>query len=323
MAIGRRLVFCIAALLFVLHDLKGCPKNEGLDTLRQGSNHNTPTQYEFNRIRECNDLGLPQSMVNIPLSPKSYRFDHSITTIKYFVATADRDVNPPVILAFPTEPRLLARLSQNTGRVGVRNNGNIWNRVKESKAEDGIFIDVGGWVGDTSIPSAAAGIDTYVFEPVRMNCNLIHIAMMSNGCRVEERLTIVNALVGDHNSRNESIYVTADRSDNAAYTKELATANIRDKDNNYDQPVEMIALDSFFPSGTKVQNLKIDVQGFELSVLRGAERLLTENKEGLHLRFEHNEKILRAGGTNPSDVIDYVKNLGYEMVRKDGDDLDW
>ncbi len=39
--------------------------------------------------------------------------------------------------------------------------------------------------------------------------------------------------------------------------------------------------------------------------------------------FEHNEQIMKAGSANSSDVIDCVKNLGYEMVRKDGDDMDW
>ncbi|KAL7534560.1 hypothetical protein ACHAWF_004870 [Thalassiosira exigua] len=147
--------------------------------------------------------------------------------------------------------------------------------------------------------------------------------MMANGCHVSEHLTIVNALVGDHNSANETVYVTADRADNAAITKETAVLNVGDSRNNFPQPVEMITLDSFFPSGTEVQNLKIDVQGHELGVLRGAERILLENKGRLHLRFEFHEKLLNAAGTDPSDVTDYVKKLGYQMIRNDGGDLDW
>lgn len=271
----------------------------------------------------CNKLGLPQPIENIPLSPRAYEFNPTLPTKNFFVATANRDVTPEVILAFPNEPRLMARFNHKTGRVDVRNNGNIWNRVPESSAGDGIFIDVGGWVGDTSIPSAAAGIDTYVFEPVSTNCNMIHIAMMANGCHVSEHLTIVNALVGSRNSANESVYVTAGRTDNTAASKTLATLNVGDGAGNFDQPVEMVTLDTFFPPGTKVQNLKIDVQGYEFYVLQGAKRLLEENRDILHLRFEHTEKFMVASGIKPSDVIDYVTGLGYKLVRKDEDDLEW
>jgi FkbM family methyltransferase len=78
-------------------------------------------------------------------------------------------------------------------------------------------------------------------------------------------------MVGEENRANQSIYVTS-RSDNAAATKDQATKNVGIHDQDFEQPVEMVALDSFFPSGTKVQNLKIDVQGFELQVLHMAQR---------------------------------------------------
>ena len=59
--------------------------------------------------------------------------------------------------------------------------------------------------GDTSLPSAAAGIDTYVFEPVRQNSNVLHMSVLANPCQVSEHLTIVNALVSDHDSVNEVV----------------------------------------------------------------------------------------------------------------------
>ena len=50
---------------------------------------------------------------------------------------------------------------------------------------------------------------------------MIHFAISANGCCVSEHLTVVNAMVGDKNSANESIYVTS-RADNAAATKAQA-----------------------------------------------------------------------------------------------------
>ena len=87
--------------------------------------------------------------------------------------------------------------------------------------------------------------------------------------------------MGDQNSASESVYVTS-RADNAAATKAQAVKNVGASEQDFEQKVESVTLDSFFPPGTRVQNLKIDVQGFELQVLRGAQRILEENKEILH-----------------------------------------
>ena len=311
---------------------KGCGGGEtSLNNVITAGNNDA----EGRNIRNmgCKKLGLPQPMDKIPLSPKSYEFDASGSTTNFFIATADPPQNiynynvqqtPPIQIAFPNEPRLLARWNGQSGKVQVRNNGNIWNRIKKevSSPEDGIFIDVGGWIGDTSIPSAAHGLDTYVFEPVRNNANMIHIGMWANDCHVSEHLTIVNAMVGDRDSTNETIYVTA-RADNSAATKSAATRHVGDGPNNFIQPVDMITLDTFFPTGTKVQNLKIDVQGNELYVLKGARRLLTENKDRLHLRLEYQEDLIQAAGLNPQDVLRYVKSLGYKEVKREGSDIDW
>lgn len=246
--------------------------------------------------------------------------DRGVTT-NFVMVTMNRNITPAIHLAFPNHKWITKQIERRTGRMNVWDNGNVWNRAMESKADDGIFIDVGGWVGDTSISTAALGMDTYVFEPVRNNTNMMHFALTANECHVSEHLTIVNALVGDHNSANESVYVTS-RADNAAATKAQATKVIRGNSQDFVQATEMVTLDSFFPPGTKVQNLKIDVQGNELQVLRGAARILQENKERLWLRFEHDENLLKAAGTNPSDVLEFVNGIGYEVVFKDGHDLD-
>jgi len=121
---------------------------------------------------------------------------------------------------------------------------------------------------------------------------------------------------------DEKIYVT-DRTDNAAYGKDAATKNVGVSKNDFEQPVSMVKLDTFFPKGTKIQNLKIDVQGFELQVLKGSKRILTENKGRLRVRFEFDEGLLKKAGTEPNDVLEFMKSCGYEIVEKSKNDLDW
>ena len=151
---------------------------------------------------------------------------------------------------------------------------------------------------------------------------MIHLSAMANDCVVSEHLTIVNAKVGDRDIADGTIYVTGGRSDNAASSKEQATKNVGTSDSDYEQPVETVRLDSFFPPGTKVLHMKVDVQGYELLVLEGAERILRENKGRIRVRFEYDEGLLKVAGTNPEDLLDYMKGLGYEIVNNSGGDID-
>jgi len=277
----------------------------------------------------CKRLELPQRRDNIPLPPEAYEMDRGQSN-NFVMGILDRKTvqmeegQPPLLIhiALP-RPTFSSRIDEKTGRFDqLGNSENTWDRASACKAEDGIFIDVGGFVGGSSIPSAALGIDTYVFEPVRRNTNLIHASIFANECRISEHLTVINALVGDKNSPTEWVYVT-DRTDNAAATKAQATKSVGNSEIQFEQPAHMIKLDNFFPSGTKVQNMKIDVRGFELHVLRGAERLLKENKGSLQVRFEYDEGLFKAAGTNPPDVLKFMEDLGYKIISKKGDDIDW
>ena len=286
----------------------------------------------------CKRQGLPQPMEKIPLPPTAYEFSADSTSYNFVMAALDNkhiplpksevENNPErkqnyfeIVLAIPRN--MSRRIDQKTGRFGkFGNSENTYQTALNAKKEDGIFIDVGGYIGDSAIPSAALGINTFVFEPVKSNANLIHMGVMANHCTVSEHITVINALVGNQDKMDEKIYVT-DRTDNAAYGKEAATKNVGESENDFEQPVSMVKLDTFFPKGTKIQNLKIDVQGFELQVLKGAKRILTENKGRLRVRFEFDEGLLKKAGTEPNDVLEFMKSCGYEIVEKSKNDLDW
>ena len=263
----------------------------------------------------CNTLGLPKNMLDIPLSQTAYSMDRG-KSANFVLGILD--MQPPVILALPRA--FSERINITSGKfLEAGNSAHTIQRANSARSSDGIFIDVGGWVGDSSFPSAALGIDTYVFEPVRYNTDLMHFALTANKCQVSEHILIVNALVGQSDGKS-TVYVTS-RADNAAATKQQAVKNVGESDDDFEQDVEMIKLDSFFPPGTKAQNLKIDVQGNELYVLRGAERLLKENKGRLKVRFEYDEALLRASNTDPRELVDYMTSLGYKVVSQ-GADID-
>ena len=318
-SLSRNKIVATIALSSVLHLSSILMNPVPFETTKcQKDSPSTPAKNDGSN---CKKLGLPQQMNDIPLSPHAYTMERGVT-YNFLVVQMDKNIQPPIKLVMPNHDWVTMNINQKTGLLNnIWDNGNIWNRAKESKPEDGIFIDVGGWVGDTAIPSAAMGIDTYVFEPVRNNSNMIHFAVSANGCHISEHLTIINALVGDQNSASESVYVTS-RADNAAATKAQAVKNVGASAQDFEQKVESVTLDSFFPPGTRVQNLKIDVQGFELQVLRGAQRILEENKEILHLRMEYSKGLIKAAGNDPQEQLVFMESIGYKVVKEDGEDLD-
>lgn len=82
----------------------------------------------------------------------------------------------------------------------------------------------------------------------------------------------------------------------ALFDKELTTISI---------PV--VALDDYFPKNEKISLLKIDVEGAELDVLQGAERVLKTFSP--LLVFECENRHFEKGSV--TDVFEYLKSLGY------------
>jgi FkbM family methyltransferase len=72
--------------------------------------------------------------------------------------------------------------------------------------------------------------------------------------------------------------------------------------------VPVVSLDDYFDENDKVALLKIDVEGAELEVLKGAERILRQHAP--LLVFECENRHLAPG--NVEDVFCYLRGLGYE-----------
>jgi len=72
--------------------------------------------------------------------------------------------------------------------------------------------------------------------------------------------------------------------------------------------VPLVSLDDYFAESDRVALLKIDVEGAELGVLKGAERILRQHKP--LLVFECENRHLASG--NVHDVFSWLEQLGYE-----------
>ena len=76
--------------------------------------------------------------------------------------------------------------------------------------------------------------------------------------------------------------------------------------------VSLIALDDYFTPGQPLDFMKIDVQGFEMSVLKGATRVLAENRN-IAVLMEFWPYGLRKAGTDPRELLAFARDLGFSV----------
>jgi len=85
--------------------------------------------------------------------------------------------------------------------------------------------------------------------------------------------------------------------------------------------VSVTALDDYFEPGKKVDFIKIDVQGYEWSVLQGAKRVLKENAD-LKILMEFWPWGLKKASCEPSHILDFFSSLGYRVCRVTNDGVE-
>lgn len=161
------------------------------------------------------------------------------------------------------------------------------------------FVDVGANIGIYSMCAAARGAKVVAFEPVAAARNAFEANVALNG--YGERVQVLDCALSDENT---SLRITSN----------LESSNhlVRNGESGSGEIVSVRRLDDLvaerrdvFPE--RISVVKVDAEGFDANVLRGAGRTLAEHRPAVVVE-------IWAGGR---EVRDALEPLGYAMLHYD------
>ena len=159
-----------------------------------------------------------------------------------------------------------------------------------------VVVDAGANIGIYSqFLSRCVGLTGVVhsFEPSPENFERLQSAM-----RKLANVRLCQAAVGECSGRSK-LYVSDQLNvDHRTYATE--------GDSRRAVPIDIVALDDYFKPGQHVDFIKMDIQGYELHALRGANRVLADNPNA-KLLLEFWPYGLKQAGTNWIELIDTLE----------------
>ncbi len=172
-----------------------------------------------------------------------------------------------------------------------------------------VIIDVGVNVGSTLLNFAKICPDGFVFgfEP---DVNSISKAERNLKLNEFHNAAIIKKGLGDQNVRARLYKVNGG---NAGQNRFLNSADSKlIGESNYNE-AEIIKLDDFVEEKglDRIDLIKIDVEGFELNVLKGAEQSLRKFSPVLFIELMDANLTLQ--GENSKSLICFLERLGYEI----------
>ena len=179
-------------------------------------------------------------------------------------------------------------------------------------------LDVGAHIGFFTLQMAAAVGTTgrvYAFEPFDANVELLERSVTEN--RFEDRVIVQRAAVGASAGSATLTFPVETLNSGGAF---LLRDGAAPPAGNRQTAVPRVALDAL-ELQRPVRFIKMDVEGAEPQVMRGAARILSEDRPVI-LSELHPTQLDRASGMTADEFLTQMRDLGYRAQSIDGAPID-
>jgi FkbM family methyltransferase len=176
--------------------------------------------------------------------------------------------------------------------------------LKKMLRSNDVFIDIGANIGYFSLLSASISPSVKVisFEPVK---DLFEKMNENFSINDNKNIVAINVAVGEMNEQRE-LYLSAP--DNLGMSSFYQPENYSGRN----EKVEVIAFDDWFKKSglTKIDLIKLDIEGNELAALKGMSAVLENQKPALIV--EINPETLSQFGLKPLDIFNYLNQFNFD-----------
>jgi len=159
-----------------------------------------------------------------------------------------------------------------------------------------LFVDVGANIGSYAIWAGELGAEVIALEPAQDTFALLKENVTLNRHSIRTIQAAVGAACGA-----------------ARFTSGRDDRNCLDPEGTVETPI--VTIDSVVGDRV-VAGMKIDVEGFEIEVLHGCERALSEHRLML-VQLEWNSTSQASTGADRQPVADLLAKYGYGLYRPD------
>lgn len=167
-----------------------------------------------------------------------------------------------------------------------------------------VFIDIGANIGTYAIMAAKLGMRAVAIEAIPDNLAVMHTNVLLN--KLNDKIKIFDVGLADHEYETEFVYNTVNTG---------ASHIARDGDNNNRVRVQMKTFDSLLDQISVTHSdkvfIKIDVEGMEIEVIKGAAKFLSSHPN-LLLVLES----IHSDADNICNALDQLGNFTYQRVDK-------
>ncbi|UFX82739.1 FkbM family methyltransferase [Candidatus Absconditicoccus praedator] len=168
-----------------------------------------------------------------------------------------------------------------------------------------VFLDIGANLGYYSlIASELVGDEgkVYAFEPVKSNIKSLEENILLNNI---SNVSIKKFALGN---KNEQLNINIDANNSAV------NSIVIKQDKNLSEKISIKRFDDLDIHKENINFVKIDVEGYELEVLKGMKNLL-ENQDNLNIVMEFSPLFFKQIGETPEKIIEYIYKIGYSTYK--------